>query len=177
MDLKNILIVVSAVVFIVLLWTIIGFRYLKGLKKQIAEQWEKVDEKLRKRQDLIPNLIETLRMYDQNQEVLIKNLIEQRMRAAKEYFAGPKKIEYEYDVSKSIGEIFGLAVGNKNFGSDTNFLELKKEIEDLMTGIEEESKKHNEIVRKYNQQKDSWILAILAKVFGFKEADIFEGER
>lgn len=167
--------IVSAALLILILWTVVGVRYLHNLRKEIKNQWECVDELLRHRHDLIPNLIETLRLYKNDQEKLVERLITERKLAAKEYHTGAKKIEFEHDLTSSINEIFALGKGT-DFGKDTNFLELKTEINDLNRNTEERTKKYNDMVRFFNKQIDSFALKPLAFVFRVSEMKIFEME-
>lgn len=183
MDIINILIIASAVILILLLWLVVGFRHLKHLKLAVKDQWEFVDEDLRKRQSLVPNLIETVRIYDQTREELIEKVITMRYKAAKEYNPGARKIEYEHDLSMAINELIGLGSNSggsadvADLGSDTNFLELKKEIDDLEKNIEDRTNKYNAMVRYYNTHRRILFLQPLAGLFRFGVEDIFEMER
>ncbi|MFH1284712.1 MAG: LemA family protein [Candidatus Peregrinibacteria bacterium] len=176
MSLTNILIIVSAVVLILLLWIIVGVRNFKRLKREIKGQWEIVDEGLRKRHDLLPNLIETVREYDKGHEELLERMIKERTRAAKEYNPGAEKIEYEHDLSATIDEVIALGKGVKDLGTDTNFLELRKEIDGIEQNIIAQTKKYNEMVRAYNKQRNLIFLRPLAAIFGFEVMNIFEVE-
>lgn len=176
MNLINILIIVSAAAVIFLLWIIVGTRYLQNLRHGIREQWDFIDESLRKRHDLIPNLVETIRWYLQNQEELIGKFVVDRSLAAKEYFPGPKKIELEHELSMTINKAIDLGNMNKELASDTNFLELRTEIDDLEKNIEEKTKKYNEMARYYNRHREIILLLPLALIFRFKRENIFEVE-
>lgn len=177
MDLINILILASAIVVLLLLWLIIGVRHLKHLRGEVANQWELVDEGLRKRQDLIPNLVETVKVFVPNQEQFLEQVIQERQKAAREYQPGARKIEYEHDLSVSLGKIFDMRKDFRELGTDTNFLELKKEIFDLSQNAQEKTKKYNEMVRYYNKHRKSFLLGPIAKVFKYGNLDIFEVER
>lgn len=172
----NISIVVGAVVFLCALWSVVAVRHLKSLKKQVDEQWELIDEELRKRQSILPNLIETVRVYLKDKEELLEKMIAARILAAKEYAAGIKKIEYEHDVSILIKEIFDLGKVNAALAKDTNFLELKTEIDEIGNDLEEEVKKYNEMVRYYNSHRNLAILRPIAAVYKFGMLNIFEVE-
>ena len=176
MELVNIFIVASAVVVILLLWIVVGVRHLKHLKKDVYDQWELVDQNLRKRQDLVPNLIETVRMYDQSQEELIERFIKERQTAARLYIPGAKKIEYEHDLSITINKIMDLCKENHELARDTNFLEIRKEINDLEENAIEKTNQHNKMVRSYNNHRKSLLLLPLATVFGYDQLNIFEVE-
>jgi LemA protein len=176
MDKVNIFIIVSAVVIILLLWVIVGVRHLKHLKQSIADEWENLDERLRKRHNLLPNLIETVRKFVNDKAPLLERMITERLKAANEYSPGAKKIEFEHDLSKTIDEVIGLRRESADLAIDTNFLELRKEIDDLEKNISEKEKKYNEMVRSYNKHRKTISLRPLAGIFGFGVENIFEVE-
>lgn len=172
----NILIIGSAVVLLLVLWVIVGVRHLRGLRRGIREEWEILDEGLRKRHDILPNLIETVSRFSTDQESLLQKMIDERAKAAREYGTGGKKIEYEHYLSKTIDKVIDLGRSVVELSKDTNFLELRKEINDLEQNIEQKSKKYNGMVRYYNRHR-SWILLWpLAAIFRFGVENIFEIE-
>ncbi len=173
----NISIIVGAVFFLCVLWAVVAVRHLKVLKKQVDEQWELIDEELRKRHNILPNLIETVRVYFKDKEDLVKKMILVRMAAAKEYFPGIKKIEHEHDLSIVINEIFALGKENSGLGKDTNFLELKTEIDEIGNDLEEKVKQYNEMVRYHNKHRNFALLRPIASVYKFGMLNIFEVER
>ncbi len=172
----NLIIVVLALVIIAIFWVAVGVRHLKFLQKAIKNEWELIDEDLRKRQDLIPNLIETVRAFANDQEAVIQRLIEMRILAAKEYFPSVKKIEYENDLTRDLNMIFEMAKANSKLATDTNFLELRKEIEDMEQTVETKTRKYNEMVRYYNEHRKFVLLKPISAIFGFERLDIFETE-
>lgn len=176
MDLINILIIGSAVALILLLWIIVGVRHLSHLKLAYKDRWESLSSPLRKRHDLLPNFVETLRIHDQGQEALIGKLIAVRQKAARDYSSGITKIECEHDFSKGIHEIIGLSASLPELAKDTNFLELRTEFEYLGRDIEEKSKEYNDAVRLYNKHSRFVLIHPLAVAFRYHRADIFEVE-
>lgn len=176
MELINILIIGSAVVLVLVLWMIVGVRHLKGLKVKIREEWDVVDEGLRKRHDMLPNLIETVRVYSPDQESLLQAMIDERRKAALEYGASGKKMEVEHDLSKTIDKVLDLGKSIAEMAKDTNFLELRKEIDDLELNIEDKSKTYNGMVRYYNRHRSGILLRPLAAIWGLKMENIFEVE-
>lgn len=176
MNTINILILASTVLFLLFLWATVGVRHLKYLKNGVKEQWELIDERLRKRHNLIPNLIETVRAYVQDQEPLLGKLIVDRTNAAKEYFPNLKKIENEHELTDTIKQVVGLGGRSETLAKDTNFLELTKEIEDIGKDVEAKVGKYNEMVRYYNRHRNMLLLMPVAAVFKFGAMNIFEVE-
>lgn len=177
MELTNILIIVSAIAFILLLWIIVGVRHLRNLVDDVKAQWEVLDEYIRRRHNLIPNLVETVRVYDDKQEKLFDQLIEERMMAAKEYFPGAKKIEYEHALTSTINRVVDLSKFSKPLTADTNFLEIRKDIYETADKIEENTEKYNNMVRYYNNHRNLFFIRPLSFLFRFKVMDIFEIEK
>lgn len=171
----QILMLAVGILFILILWMIVGVRHLNNLKHGVFGQWELVDERLRKRQDVLPLLIEITRRHVKKEDLMDK-LIEERLKAAKEYFPGAKKIEFEFDLSKRIDEVLALSGEEKNLAKDTNFLEIRKEINDLEEEIDARSKKYNEMVRYYNKHRNFIFVRPLAAIFAFKNFNIFDFE-
>ncbi len=174
MDLINILIVVSAIVFILLLWAISGLRHFRYLKKSIGSQWEIVMDSLNKRQDLVPNLVESVKNFSDENGELLNQLIKERALAAREYSPTARKVEYENELSISIKKSVEMGNANKEMAQDTNFLELRKDLDDVAKGLVVNSKKYNEMVRYYNKHRQLFYLLPLAVVFGFHTVNIFD---
>lgn len=170
------IILVPAVVVIVLLWMFWSKKHLRYLRSRIRDEWELLDENLRKRQSLVPNLVETVRNYIQAQEEMLGRLIERRMKAAREYNVGAEKIILENELTESINRVIDLGRTHQELSLDTNFLELRKEINDLERNTEEKCRTFNQMVRKYNTARDQWWMKPWAKLFGFEREDIFEFE-
>jgi hypothetical protein len=178
-DITYITVIVSFV-FLLLLWFAVGVRHLKLLKKTLDGSWEFVDEKIRKRVDIVPLLIELARRHsgdDRKLTELVDRLIVARDTARLLYFAGGDKTEKEYDLSKAAQTLIKYGKENDAISRDTYFLELKKEFNDLNSDIENRSKEYNETVRKINSHRKIFVLAPLSLVMRIKEALIFEFEK
>lgn len=176
MDLTNSLIIVSAVVVIVLLWIVVGIRHLKTLHHETGLKWELIDKDLRKRQNLVPLLVETVREYFPDKEDLIEKVIAMRMKAAKEYHVNLKKIEYEHDLTAAINWLFDLKKASVELKQDVYFQELKREIDHLEKEIAGGVDDYNKVVRLHNNHRKSFILYPLAAAMKYRPVDIFEFE-
>ena len=141
MDLTNTLIIGSAVAIILLLWIVVGFRHLSNLRNNFSRQWAEIANALCERHDLLPNMIETLRIHDQGKEAFIGKMIETRQKAAREYYPGVEKIEYEYDFSNGVKELIGFSKEIPELNKDTNFLELRTEFEYIGRELEGSDKR------------------------------------
>ncbi|MBI4975685.1 LemA family protein, partial [Candidatus Peregrinibacteria bacterium] len=129
-----------------------------------------------KRQDLIPSLIETVRIYVKDQQKILDQLIAERAVAAKEHIADASKIEYEHDLSSTLNKVFDFSTVSKDLSVDTNFLELKGEIRQVERDIEFKVRQYNDTVRYYNKHRNIFFLWPIAKIFGYKPENVFEVE-
>ena len=158
---NNYLLIGSTVLFVLLLWGVVGFRYLNGLRGRVRDQWETVDDMLRLRADLVPNLIETVRRFDDGCEGIIGRLIELRSNV----------VERDEDAfGRGIGELFAGGRENEGLMVDVNFLELKTEINDLNRNIGVGIEMYDEMAGFYNSRRGMWLLLPIGKVLGFKKA-------
>ncbi len=173
MDLVNIFIITGSVIFILALWVIVGVRHLNGLKMHIENQWENVELKIRKRQDLIPLLVESFRAHAKGHEVLIEQLIAERAIASKESTPSANRIAYEHDISATLEKLFDIANENPEVLKDTVFLEAKSEITSIFDDANNEVKKYNYIIREYNLHRDFLVLKPISRVFGYDVLNIF----
>lgn len=176
MEIINIEIIISSLVVVVLLWLVIGRKHLIHLAEVVHEEWEKVDERLRKRHNIVPNLIETVRKFTDTQEELLTQLIEVRMKAARESNLGLTKVEHEYDLARTINKVVDLGALYKDLSLDTNFLELRKEIDEIEKELLERVENYNKLVREYNHERDKAWMAPIAAIFSFEVITIFEVE-
>lgn len=179
MFIENLIVVLSALVILVALWITVAVRHFKHLKKELKGQWELIDEGLRKRYDLVPNLIETVKIFVGSEGELLGKVVANRQKVVKIETRGEERIVAEYDFTHDINELINLGRKHADSGLavDTNFLELRKEIDDLEKNIEEKTRKYNEMVRTFNRHRKVGFLAPIAAIFGVKKENIFEVEK
>jgi LemA protein len=167
-------------IFVLLIFFIIfSIIHIRSLRDELNFKWYNLNDLLQYRQDLIPNLIETVRLFvpkSKLDEDLIKKIIEIRARAGKNVKPGAAKIVIEHDLSRHIEKLFKLGIIYKELGTSTNFLELKKEFKDLREKIEKSSNEYNEAVRRHNIILRKIYNKIPALIMRYKEKFIFEFE-
>ena len=176
MDLTNSLIIGSAVVVILLLWVAVGVRHLKNLRRDIGKQWFGVDKGMRKRQDLVPLVVEVVKKYVTGQEKLVESLISERFKAAHVVVPTGAKVELEHRLTELLNKTFELGKDSVELKKDVYFLELRREIEELEKKVDNDSKQYNEVVRMYNRHRKSVMLRPLAAMMRMKAENIFEFE-
>lgn len=162
MSFINYLIVGGAFGFLLLLWAIVGVRHLRFLNGEVLQRREKVFLLLRRRQDLVPNLIETLRQHDQSRNELVQSLIDARAMAIKEGMDG--RFENERALKVLIDKVLILDGAVAGLGRDTNFLELKREISELAGSIEITMLEYDKKLERFNRHRRMILLRPLAAV-------------
>jgi len=169
-------IIIFAFVFVLALWVAVSFRHLKTSKRTLANKWEFVDEQIRKRHDLLPLLIET---YNRNIESSgelaghVKELISVRDSARVVYFAGKEKSDREEDLVAALERFLGYGGKSEELGRDQVYLEIKGELGELGSDIENRSKEYNEYALKFNSHMDFVLLKPMASLFRFGKAKVF----
>ena len=166
--------IISSFVFLVLLWIVVGVRHLKGAKKTLDSSWEFVDEKIRKRHDLAPVLVECARSSgaDSSFGELVEKMIPLRDAARRIYFPCTEKNEKEVAFGGVLKSM--ISYGEKSdVVKNTYFLEIKKEISDIDTDILNRSRDYNDVAAKYNKSLDNVLLKPLALVLKSRKAEVF----
>ncbi|MBD3156346.1 hypothetical protein GF369_00815 [Candidatus Peregrinibacteria bacterium] len=170
------------VVILLLFSGSISVIHLRTLRDDINKRWYNLADKLQYRQDLIPNLIETIRLHsntsDQRQEdkSIIQKTIAIRHKAGVTSKPGSNKMIIEHDLSKHIKKLLDISLHNKPLGRNTNFLELKKQLKDIEYTIEEMAQEYNAKVRNHNRTKKKFYNAIPAFIMRYSTKKIFEFE-
>ncbi len=173
----------GSVLFLVILWIAVGTRHLGLLRKGAAGSWEFVDEKIRKRHDVAPILAEVLRSEVGEESgkgelgKLVMGMVEARDQARRVLGASGEKTEKEYGFSKSLADLVRFGDVREDLSKDVGFLELKKELDDLGSDIENRAKEYNESVRTYNSKRETALYKPVGFLFRFRQKKIFEFEK
>lgn len=166
-----ILIVVAAVI----LWVIAVFNGLIRLKNRTDEAWSDIDVQLKRRHDLIPNLIETVKGYAAHERQAFESVTNARAKAI-----GAQGIEEkgkaENMLSGTLKTLFAVAENYPQLKANENFLQLQTELSDTENKIQAARRFYNGNVRDLNIKIETFPSRIIAGVLGFKKRDFFEAE-
>ena len=173
MDLITIIIILLA---IVVGWGILSYNRLVVLKNRAKEAWADIDVQLKRRYDLIPNLVETVKGYASHEREVFEKVTEARTRAveARESQDLKKMAEAENFLAQTLKTLFAVAENYPDLKASQNFLELQKEIRDTEDKIMYARRFYNANVRDLNIAIESFPTNIVASIFGFKKMDLFE---
>jgi len=164
------------ILLILIAWAIISYNRLVTLKNRAKEAFADIDVQLKRRYDLIPNLVETVKGYAAHEREVLEKVTEARTRAmgAKESGDLKQMAEAENYLTQTLKTLFAVAENYPDLKASQNFLELQKELADTEDKIMYARRFYNGNVRDLNIAIESFPTNIIASVFGFKKMDLFE---
>ncbi|MFH0923300.1 MAG: LemA family protein [Candidatus Falkowbacteria bacterium] len=173
----TLLIVLGVIVVIAL--AIIGiYNSLIRLKNRVDEAWSDIDVQLKRRYDLIPNLIETVKGYASHERETLEKVVQARNAAMQAQSGGDakKQAEAENMLSSTLKSIFALSESYPDLKANTNFLELQRELSDTENKIQASRRFYNGNVRDFNTKLQVFPTNIIADMLKFKAREFFEIE-
>ncbi len=171
-------IIILVVLGVLVLWFILTYNRLVTLRNRVQEAWADIDVQLRRRYDLIPNLVETVKGYAAHEKTVFENVTKARTAAmAAEQSGDPKRIgEAENFLSGTLKTLFAVSENYPQLRAAENFLELQRELRDTEDKIQAARRFYNTNVRDINIKIESFPAKIAANVFKFVKMDFFEIE-
>ncbi len=164
-----ILIVIVAVVF----WIIGVYNGLVKLRLRAKEAWSDINVQLKRRYDLIPNLVQTVKGYATHERELFEKVTQARAQAMSA--TGVKeKAGAENMLSNTLKSLFAVAENYPDLKASTNFLELQRELTDTEDKIQAARRFYNTNVRDLNIKIESFPANTVAGILGFKQMEMFE---
>lgn len=170
MTITQIILIVSAVL---VLWIVFLYNGLIRLRTRVREAWADIDVQLRRRYDLIPNLVETVKGYAAHEREVFEKVTEARTRAMGAKTTA-ERAEAENMLTGALKTLFAVSENYPQLQASQNFLELQRELRDTEDKIQAARRFYNTNVRDYNIKIQSVPDVFLAKAFGFKRETFFE---
>jgi LemA protein len=169
------LIIVIAVVVILLFWMVGMYNGLVRLRNQVKNAWSQIDVQLKRRHDLIPNLVETAKGYMKHERETFEEITKARSQAIQANTVADKS-KAESELSGALSR-FQLVVENyPDLKANQNFLSLQEELTTTENKVGFSRQFYNDQVLKFNTKIESFPTNIMAGMFGFTQADFFEIE-
>ncbi|MDP2736713.1 MAG: LemA family protein [bacterium] len=160
--------VITAAVFVI----IALYNGLIRLKVRVDEAWSDIDVQLKRRYDLIPNLVETVKGYASHEQGTLQKVVEARA-AAMQAGNTAEKAKTENMLSDTLKSIFALAENYPDLKANQNFLELQKELSDTENKIQASRRFYNGNVRDFNTKLQVFPTNIIGNMLGFKDREFF----
>ena len=159
------------------LYAVVIYNGLVKARQMVREAWSGIDVQLKRRADLIPNLIETVKGYASHEKETLAEVVEMRSRAQ----AVPSgdiagRAQAEGMLGMALGKLFALAEDYPDLKANENFGELQNSLEELETEIQMSRRYYNGAARDLNIRVESFPSNLVANTFQFEQADYFEIE-
>lgn len=167
--------VLIGILVLVLLGSVAIYNGLVGLRLQVKNAFSQIDVQLKRRYDLIPNLVETVKGYMKFEQETLEKVIQARNMALGAQSVKDKATA-ETQVTAALGGFFALAESYPDLKANTNMLSLQEELKSTENKISFARQYYNDIVTAYNTKIETFPSAIFANMGGFKPADLFEVE-
>ena len=163
------------VVIAIVLYFIFIYNRLVTLRNRVKEAWSDIDTQLKRRYDLIPNLIETVKGYMSHEKETLENVTKARTEAMAGQTNNPSlRSEGENVLTSTLKSLFAVSENYPDLKANQNFMELQRELTDTEDKIQAARRFHNSNVLALNNAVEMFPSNIIANLFKFQKADFFE---
>jgi LemA protein len=168
-------IIVGALVLVFVLALILIYNGLVRQRNQIDNAWSQIDVQLKRRYDLIPNLVETVKGYAAHERQVLENVTQARANAINAQ--GPaQQAEAENVLSGALKSLFAVAEAYPDLKANQNFLSLQEELTSTEDRVAYARQFYNDSVLTYNNKLQTFPRNVIAGMFNFEKREYFEGE-
>jgi LemA protein len=168
-------IVLVAIAVLVLLVGVVLYNKLVRLRNRAENAWAQIDVQLRKRHDLIPNLVESVKGYAEHERATFEEVTRART-AAQQARGVEEQAQAENALTAAIGRLFAVAEAYPQLRATENFQQLQAELSDVEQGIAISRQVYNDTVLSYDNALESVPTNVVAGIFGFEPRLYFETE-
>lgn len=168
------LLIAGALVFLPLLWLIGTYNGLVRLRNHCRESWSDIDTELKRRHNLIPNLVACVKGYAKHEREVMEAVVEARNRAGAPHQSVREQGLDESELVRGVGRLMALAEGYPDLQADRNFLQLQQELVNTEDRIQAARRFYNGNVRDMNNRIEMFPSSIVAGFGTFPKWDYFE---
>jgi LemA protein len=167
--------IVLGIVLVVVVAGILVFNRLVALRNRVDNGWSQIDVQLRRRYDLIPNLVGTVQGYAAHERELFETVTRARA-AAIDASSVPDQAQAENQITRGLRQLFAVVENYPELKANENFLELQEELTGTESKIAYARQFYNDQVMRLNTLIQSFPSVLIARPFGFKEREFFDIE-
>jgi len=161
------------IIIAVIIYFIVIYNRFASLSAGIDASWADIEVQLKRRYNLIPALLDTLKAYNQYEAETLENIIKVRQEGM-----GAKTISQSASsatkISSALGQVFALAEAYPNLKANSNFLKLQEELSSLEDALQSARRYYNAMVRDYNTRLESFPDRVIAKKFHYSACEYFQ---
>ena len=168
-----ILIAIIAIVVLIVLWYFKTYNSLIGLRNRKDDQFSQIDVQLKRRADLIPNLVETVKGYAKHEKGTLEDVIKAR-NAYTTATTQEDKMKASGEITNALNKLFALSESYPELKANENFLSLQNDLKDTEDKISMARQFYNDTVLSYNNKVERIPSNIVANMGGFKKGEFFQ---
>ncbi len=163
--------ILIVIVVLVLLWLVLAYNGLVTSRNRTQEAYSDIDVQLKRRYDLIPNLVSTVQGYAAHEKTVFEDVTKARTAAMSA--TGPAKADAENQLSGTLKSLFAVAENYPDLKANQNFLQLQNELTDTEDKIQAARRFYNGMVRDFNTKTQVFPTNVFADMMGFTKMDFF----
>ena len=167
------LIIVVIILVLLLLYVTGTYNTLVSLRNKVKDQWSQIDVVLKNRNDLIPNIVETVKGYAKHEKETLNGVIEARSKMASAN-TPEDEMKAAGEVTQALGRLFALAESYPDLKANQNFMDLQNKLNEVEEKIRYARQFYNDSVLTYKNKLEMFPSNIVANMFGFKPEAFFE---
>lgn len=165
--------VLLAIALIVVFWLIATYNGLVRIRNEVKNAWAQIDVQLKRRHDLVPNLVETVKGYAGHEKQTLESVVQARSKAVDAQGVA-NQAAAEGELSQALGRLMMLTENYPDLKANQNFMALQEELTSTENKIGFARQYYNDSVMKYNTRVQSFPQNVVAGMFGFGESEFFE---
>ncbi len=173
---KVFLLIIVVLVVGLLLYAVLSYNGLIKLRNRIEAAWSQIDVQLKRRYDLIPNLLETVKGYATHERDTLEAVVNARNRAMAAPSASPEQAQAENAITGALRQVFALSEAYPDLKANQNFAQLQEELTSTEDRIAYARQFFNDSVLRYNSKIQAFPGVIMANSLGFKTRQYFEAD-
>lgn len=166
-------IILFIAVIAIVVWIIFTYNLFVRDKNLIKEAWSGIDVQLKRRHNLVPNLVASVQGYSKHEKTLFEDITQKRSEAVKSESI-KDKAPAESDLSGMLKSLFAVVENYPDLKANENFLNLQNQLVEIEDQLQYARRYYNGAVRNYNTRVESFPSNIIAGIFNFKQDNFFE---
>jgi LemA protein len=169
-------IVVGVVVVAVLLFAVVAYNHLVRLRNEAETGWANIDVQLKRRADLVPNLVEAVKGYAAHESRTFEEVTQ--ARAAAQQASGPEQAaQADVRLGGALGRLFAVSEDYPQLRASENFVKLQQELADIEDKLAAARRYYNQTVYRFNTVQQTFPSVLIARPCGFHEREFFETDQ
>ena len=169
------LIIVLGILALLVIYVISVYNKLVNSRNKVENQWSQIDVQLKRRADLIPNLVETVKGYAKHEEGTLTKVIEMRNKAVNASTVN-EKVEANNELTGALSRLMVIAEAYPELKANQNFVSLQNDLKDTEDKISYARQFYNDSAMNFNNLVEMFPSNIIANMFGFKKFEFFKVE-